>query len=65
VSKYGFMEVSRVKHGKNIGLRLKREENSCAVENCGKGKVQCDKEQYCTGTLNVRPMNQGKWDVVK
>ena len=28
-------------------------------------KVQCYKEQYYTGTLNVRPMNQGKWDVVK
>lgn len=27
MSKYGFMEVSRVKHGKNIGLRLKREES--------------------------------------
>lgn len=38
VSKYGFMEVSRVKHGKNIGLRLKREGKSCAVENCGRGK---------------------------
>lgn len=32
------MEVSRVKHGKNIGLSLKREGMSCAVENCGKGK---------------------------
>lgn len=32
------MEVSRVKHGKNIGLRLKREGKLCAIENCGKGK---------------------------
>ena len=22
-------------------------------------------EQYCTGTWNVRSMNQGKWEVVK
>ena len=30
-----------------------------------RGKVQCCKEQYCTGTWNVRPMNQGKLEVVK
>ena len=28
-------------------------------------KVQCCKEQYCTGSWNVRFMNQGKSDVVK
>ena len=28
-------------------------------------KVQCCKEQYCTGTCNVRSMNQGKLEVVK
>ena len=27
-------------------------------------KVQCCKEQYCTGTWNVRSMNQGKFEVV-
>ena len=27
-------------------------------------KVQCCKEQYCIGTWNVRPMNQGKLEVV-
>ena len=27
-------------------------------------KVQCCKEQYCTGSWNVRFMNQGKLDVV-
>ena len=31
----------------------------------GKSKVQCCKEQYYTGTLNVRSMNQGKLEVVK
>ena len=30
-----------------------------------KSKVQCCKEQYCIGTWNVRPMNQGKLEVVK
>ena len=28
-------------------------------------KVRCREEQYCTGTWNVRSMNQGKLDVVK
>ena len=28
-------------------------------------KVQCYKEQYCTGTWNVRSMNRGKLEVVK
>ena len=30
-----------------------------------RGKVQCCKEQDCTGTWNVRSMNQGKLEVVK
>ena len=30
-----------------------------------RSKVQCCKEQYCTGTSNVRSMNQGKLKVVK
>ena len=31
----------------------------------GGSKVQCCKKQYCTGTWNVRPMNQSKLEVVK
>ena len=30
-----------------------------------RSKVQCYKKQYCIGTWNVRPMNQGKLEVVK
>ena len=30
-----------------------------------RSKVWCCKEQYCIGTWNVRPMNQGKLEVVK
>ena len=30
-----------------------------------RSKVQCNKEQYCIGTWNVRSMNQGKLEVVK
>ena len=36
------------------------------VDVTGNGsKVRCCKEQYCTGTWNVRSMNQGKLEVVK
>ena len=36
------------------------------VDVTGNGsKVCCCKEQYCIGTWNVRPMNQGKLEVVK
>ena len=31
----------------------------------GQSKAQCYREQYCTGTWNVRSMNQGKLEVVK
>ena len=31
----------------------------------GESKVQRCEEQYCIGTWNVRPMNQGKLDVAK
>ena len=30
-----------------------------------RSKVQCCKEQYCIGTLNIRSMNQGKLELVK
>ena len=30
----------------------------------GESKVRCCKEQYCTGTWNVRSMNQGQLEVV-
>ena len=30
-----------------------------------RSKIRCCKEQYCRGTWNVRPMNQGKLEEVK
>ena len=30
-----------------------------------RSKVQCCKDKYCTGSWNVRSMNQGKLEVVK
>ena len=31
----------------------------------GESKILCCKEQFCTGTWNIRSINQGKLDVVK
>ena len=50
---------------KNEGMEPKQKQYP-AVDVIGdRSKVQCCKEQYCTGTWNVRSMNQGKLEVVK
>ena len=43
----------------------KRKLRSAVGVSGGKSKARCCKEQYCTGTWNVRSMNQGKPDVVQ
>ena len=43
-----------------------KQKQHLVVDVTGDGsKVRCCKEQYCIGTWNVRPMNQGKLEVVK
>ena len=43
-----------------------KQKHQPAVDMTGDGsKVQCYEKQYCTGTWNVRSMNQGKLEVVK
>ena len=50
---------------KNEETEPKQKQHS-VVDVTGDGsKVRCCKEQYCIGTCNVRPMNQGKLAVVK
>ena len=49
---------------KNEEMETKRKQYP-AVDVTGDGsKVQCCKEQYCTGAWNVRSMNQSKLEVV-
>ena len=48
---------------KNEGMEPKQKQYP-AVD-VDRSKVQCCKEQYCIGTWSVRPMNQGKLEVVK
>ena len=51
------------KQNKMAGLKWKQ---CSAVDVSGdKSKIWCCKEQYCTGTWNVRSMNQGKLGMVK
>ena len=50
---------------KNEEMEPKRKQRP-VVDVTGDGsKVRCCKEQYCTGTWNVRYTNQGKLEVVK
>ena len=49
----------------NEAAEPKRKQHPAGDVSGGDSKVQCYKEQYCIGTWNVRPMNQGKSDVVK
>ena len=50
---------------KNEGMEPKQKQYSAVDVTDDRSKVRCCKEQYCTGTWNVRSMNQGKLEVVK
>ena len=50
---------------KNEGMEPKQKQYPAEDVTVDRSKVRCCKEQYCIGTWNVRPMNQGKLEVVK
>ena len=50
---------------KNEGMEPKQKQHPVVDVTGDRSKVQCCKEQYCTGTWNIRSMNQGKLEVVK
>ena len=50
---------------KNEKMEPKQKEHPSVDVTSDGSKVQCCKEQYYIGTWNVRPMNQGKLEVVK
>ena len=50
---------------KNEETEPKQKQHPAVDVTGDRSKVQCYKEQYCTGTWNVRSMNQGKLEVVK
>ena len=47
------------------GIEPKQKQHPVVDGTGDKSKVQYCKEQYCTGTWNVRSTNQGKLEVVK
>ena len=50
---------------KNEGMEPKQKQHPVVDVTNDRSKVQCCKEHYCIGIWNVRPMNQGKLEVVK
>ena len=50
---------------KNEGVEPKQKQYPAVDVTGERSKVRCSKEQYCIGTWNVSPMNQGKLEVVK
>ena len=64
-AQYAMVDQWRNNSGKNEEREPKQKQHP-VVDATGDGsKNQCCKEQYCTGTWNVRSMNQGKLEVVK
>ena len=50
---------------KNEVMEQKQKQYSVVDVTGDRSKVRCCKEQCCTGTWNIRSMNQGKSEVVK
>ena len=50
---------------KNEETEPKQKQHSVVDVTGDRSKVRCCKEQYCTGTWNVRSTDQGKLEVVK
>ena len=50
---------------RNEGMEPKQKQYPAVDVTGDRSKVQCYKEQYCTGTWNIRSMDQGKLEVVK
>ena len=64
-AKYTTGDQWRNNSRKNEQMEPKQKQYPVVDGTTDRSKVRCCKEQYCIGTLNVRPMNQGKLEVVK
>ena len=64
-AQYATGEEWRNNSRKKEEMEPKRKQRPVVDMTGDRSKVRCCKEQYCTGTWNVRPMNQGKLEVVK
>ena len=50
---------------RNEGMEPKQKQYPVVDVTDDRSKIQCYKEQYCTGTWNVRSMNQGKLELAR
>ena len=64
-AQYATRDQWRKNSRKNEGIEPKQNQYPAGDVTGDRSKVQCCKEQYCTGTWNVRSINQGKLEVVK
>ena len=62
---YATGEEQRNSSRKNEEAGQKQKQQPVVDVSGDESKVQCCKEQYCTGTWNVRSTNQSKLDMVK
>ena len=64
-AQYAIGEEWRNNSRQNEEMEPKQKQQPVVDVTGDRSKVQCCKEQYCIGTWNVRPINQGKLEVVK
>ena len=64
-AQYGTGDQWRNNSIKNEGMEPKQKQYPVVDVTGDRSKVQCCKEQYCIEAWTVRPMNQGKLEVVK
>ena len=64
-AQYATGDQRRNNSKKNEGMEPKQKQYPVVDVTGDRSKVQCYKEQYCIGIWNIRPMNQGKLEVVK
>ena len=64
-AQYATGDQWRTNSRKNEETEPKQKQHPVVDGTGNRSKVQCCQEQYCTGTWNVRSVNQGKLEVIK
>ena len=64
-AKYATRDQWRNNSRENEEMEAKQKQHPVVHVTSDRSEVQCCKEQYYIGTWNVKPMNQGKLEVVK
>ena len=64
-AQYATRDLWRNNSRQNEEMEPKQKQQPLVYMTVDENKVRCCKEQYCIGTWNARPMNQGKLEMVK